>query len=279
MRMSSWAIYIDDSRDGGFYVLAGYVAPADSWSDFFASAWRHILDSVREPIAEFKASDCEQGRGLFRGWSREERTALTHQLAGVLTELHSRVSGVACAVLVPRVRTLKQRHAFERLSYSVCLTTLIGESLNVVKEVTDCDRLHIYLDEQAKVAQLVPLAFESGQRLYADGFVECLCQPEFRKSIDTPPLQAADLLAYETLKEIRSRRARPQKPVREVLAILTGRRPHVGRFVNFDAAVPGLGEHGERLPGVDNTRLGIIYDHRGVEPNRGRRLERVDPEE
>jgi hypothetical protein len=183
------------------------------------------------------------------------------------------------SALVPRARALKQRHAFEHLSYSVCLTTLIGESLKELKQITDCDRLHIYLDEQAKVAQLVPLAFRSGQKLYADGFVGYLCEPEFRDSVDTVPLQAADLLAYETLKEIRNRRARPQKPVRETLAILTSRRPHLGRFVNFDAAVPGLREHGERLPGVDDTRLGIIYDHSGVEPNRGRRLERVVPDE
>jgi hypothetical protein len=277
--MSSWAIYIDDSRDGGFYVLAGYVAPADSWGGFFASEWRHVLNSVREPITEFKASDCEQGRGSFRGWSREERTALADQFVEVLTEPHSQLSGLACAVLVPRGRALKLRHAFERLSYSVCLTTLIGESLKVVREVTDCDKLHIYLDEQAKVAQSARLAFKSGQRLYSDGFVGCLCRPEFRKSIETPPLQAADLLAYETLKEIRNRRARPQKPVREALATLTSRRPHVGRFVNLDAAVPSLVEHGERLPGVDDTRLGVIYDHRGIEPNRGRRLDRVDPEE
>ena len=277
--MTSWAIYIDDSRDGGFYVLAGYVAPADSWSGSFNSAWRQVLDSAREPIAEFKASDCEQGRGPFRGSSREERTALTRQLAGVLTAPHNRVFGAACAVLVPRASKLKQRHAFERLSYSVCLTTLIGESLNLVKRVADCDRLHIYLDEQAKVAQLVPLAFKSGERLYADGFVGCLCEPKFLQSKDTPPLQAADLLAYETLKEIRSRRARPQEPVREILAFLTGGRPHLGRFVNLDAAVPGLAEHAKRLPGVDDTRLGIIYDLQGVERNRGRRLERVDSEE
>lgn len=277
--MSSWALYIDDSRDHGFYVLAGYVAPIDSWTGPIDSAWRHILDSAWGPVAEFKASDCEQGRGSFKGWSREERTTLSHQLAGVLTEPQNRVYGFACAVLVPRARTLKQRHAFERLSYSVCLMTLIGESLKELKQITDYVRLHIYLDKQAKVARLVPLAFRIGQNLFADGFVGCICAPEFRDSVETVPLQAADLLAYETLKEIRNRRARPQKPVRETLSILTSRRPHLGRFVNFDAAVPSLHGYGERLPGVDDTRLGIIYDHSGVEPNRGRRLERVVPNE
>lgn len=275
MDMTSWDLYIDDSRDGGLFVLGGYMAPSDSWSGSFTPAWHRTLEGGRRPVPEFKASDCRHGVRSFKEWSSEERTALTSRLVTVLVEPRNRVFGVACAVLVPRAHELRLRHAFESLSYVVCLTTLIAESLKTTKRAVDCDSLHVYLDEQAKVTNLVPMAFESSQRLYAAGFEGSLHQPEFRKSIETPPLQAADLLAYETLKEIRNRRARPQRPVSKALAILTSNRPHVGRFVNLDAAVPDLTELGERLPGVDSTRLGVIYDHNGVEHNRGRRLERV----
>lgn len=275
MGMSSWALFIDDSKDGGLFALGGYLAPRDSWTNSFTPAWRRAIESGRQPVPEFKASDCRQGVRSFREWSDKERTALTSQLVAVLIDPQNRTYGIGCAVLVPRAHELRQRHAFEELSYSVCLTTLLAGALKVVKRAADCDSLHVYLDEQARVAHLVPMAFESGIRLYAPDFEGGLHQPEFRKSVDTPPLQAADLLAYETLKEIRSRRARPQRPVSKALVRLTSNRPHEGRFLNLDAAVPELAERGERLPGMDSTKLGVIYDHNGVEPNRGRRLERV----
>ena len=192
-----------------------------------------MLDGGRQPVPNSRQG-CAQRRRPFKEWSREERTALTSQLVAVLVEPQNRVFGVACAVLVPRAHELRLRNAFESFSYAGCLITLIAESLKIAKQVVDCDSLHVYLDEQAKVAHVVPMAFESSQHLYAAGFEGSLHQPEFRQSIDTPPLQAADLLAYETLKEIRNRRARPQKPVSKALAILTSN----SRFVNFDAAVP-----------------------------------------
>jgi len=174
MGMTSWALYIDDSRDGGLYILGSYMAPSDAWSGSFTPAWRRVLDGGRQPVPEFKASDCGQGRRSFKEWSREERTALTSQLVAVLVEPQNRVFGVACAVLVPRAHELKLRHAFERFSYAGCLITLLAESLKIAKQAADCNSLHIYLDEQAKVAHLVPMAFESSQRLYAAGFAGSL---------------------------------------------------------------------------------------------------------
>lgn len=272
--MSSWALYIDDSRDGGLYVLAGYMAPTGAWNRSFTPAWRESLTQGPKLVPEFKASDCRHGVRSFSGWSDAERTALTRRLVGVLLQPRNRVHGLGSALLAPRAKELKARHAFEHLSYSTCLITLIAEALTIGKRASNCNSLYIYLDQQAKVVSAVSLAFEHGKGLYSAGFKGALHPPAFLSSIDSPPLQAADLLAYETLKEIRSRRARPPRPVSKALALLTEKRPHMGRFLNLDAAVPGLATFGDRIPGTDDTRLGIIYDEKGVECNRSRQLER-----
>jgi hypothetical protein len=272
--VSSWALYIDDRRDGGLYVLAGYMAPTESWNRSFTPAWRKSLTQGPKSVPEFKAGDCRHGVRSFRGWNDVERTDLTRHLVSVLLQSRNRVHGLGSALLAPRMKGLKARHAIEHLSYSTCLITLVAEALKIGKRASNCSSLYIYLDQQAKVASLVSLAFAHSKELYSAGFRGALHPPAFLSSKDSPPLQAADLLAYETLKEIRSRRARPPRPVSKVLALLTGKRPHIGRFLNLDAAVPGLATYGDRIPGTDDTCLGIIYDGKGVECNRGRGLER-----
>lgn len=54
----------------------------------------------------------------------------------------------------------------------------------------------------------------------------------FEDSALAPPIQAADMLAYESYKELRSRREQPPRPVSRALERLVMERPHIGYYID-----------------------------------------------
>lgn len=66
--------YVDDSKseqDPPFYVLGGYLGPAEMWARF-SNEWRRSLD-MRPPTKYFKYREALRGEGEFNGASEELR--------------------------------------------------------------------------------------------------------------------------------------------------------------------------------------------------------------
>jgi hypothetical protein len=77
-------IYMDESgtHDGSPVVTVGaYLGQPNDWKRF-TRKWQHALGS----LPYFHASDCQALRGVFEGWTREDRDALVIRLLGILRE-------------------------------------------------------------------------------------------------------------------------------------------------------------------------------------------------
>jgi hypothetical protein len=64
----------------------------------------------------------------------------------------------------------------------------------------------------------------------------------FEKSVEVLPLQAADVLAYETRKELANRLERPQRARSRALIHLLEHRTHVGFYVDHDTLIETRGD-------------------------------------
>lgn len=268
--MSVLAGYFDDSRDHGMFVVAGYVAPTETW-ERFSRAWTQVLEDAPRPVSEFKASNCRHRRGEFTGWSKQETTDLTKALVSLITDPGMRgMVGIGDGVITPRTDGSLQA-AFRKLSYRTTSTKVIGHALRLGAEIEGCSEVRIIFDEQGKLEHLAREAAESAENLFGDKFGGDLREPRFAESHTTVPLQAADLLAYETLKEVRNRIE--GRTASTALERLTHGRRHVGRYLNLNAVLRGDGV-GEPLPEYDGgARLGVVYGLEGADAYRGHRLD------
>jgi hypothetical protein len=200
--------YFDDSRndDNGLLVLAGYLAPIDAWDMSFAPQWRQALDAAPHLLSEFKASDCRHGIGEFKSWTYEERLTMTQRLVSLIVNPQHRLYGIGCAVLTPRMQDRKQKRRNETFSYHICVNTIMAHALFAARKFPNSSSMQFFLDAQAKKENLLSEAFRGAREAYAHNSACKLYRPQFGNSHLLPPLQAADILAYETLKEIKSTR-------------------------------------------------------------------------
>lgn len=273
--MSTLIGYFDDSRDHGMFVAAGYIASATIW-ERFSDEWAKILDDAPRPLSEFRASDCRHRRGDFSGWSKHETTELTKDLVSLITDPEmTPMVGVGDGVFTPRAdRSL--RASLRKMSYRINSTMVIGQALMLATEINECSEVRIVFDEQGKLEHLAREAAGSAETLFGEEFEGVLRRPRFAQSHTTIPLQAADLLAYETLKEVRNRIE--DREVSTALERLTRGRRHVGRYLNLDAVMRG-NDVGDPLPEYDGgARLGVVYDRAGADAYRGYRLDDPDAE-
>jgi len=78
---------VDDSGSEGLgpvFVLAGYVAPAETWQRFSID-WRAIMDE-HPTISHFKMKEANSFRGEFFGWQVEEQSVTTSYAVQNVTE-------------------------------------------------------------------------------------------------------------------------------------------------------------------------------------------------
>ncbi|MEX2110258.1 MAG: DUF3800 domain-containing protein [Gemmatimonadaceae bacterium] len=240
--------YFDDSRHGGIYVMAGYIGNVEMWDRVFTPAWQEVLDAAPHPLTEFKASDCRQRKGEFTNWTREECDDLTKALVAVIVEAcpYEWLVGVANAIVFPRYHHVpivgKQIHD---LGVLFALRLTLADSLEIGTPLAthDNDEFQPIFDNQPKFVRRIVEHFEQAKGHLSPEAAARVSYPIFRDSKKTPPIQAADLLAYETFKEVRSRIEAPRRPVSKALEKLVEGRFHRADCVDWHL----LKEYRERM--------------------------------
>jgi hypothetical protein len=231
--------YFDDSKDAAdtiVTVAAGWVADGRAW-DGFNEAWETVL--YRKQLSEFKAADCEGGFREYKG--RTDRDELRHTLIALVAQYG--LSGVACAV-----NTTECDHAIDRarrefasaqvqwssgqkipVGYLLCMRYCLVEAYRMTPEG---EKLYVVFDQQAGAIGRVPHlvrrlkrdpSFEAADRISDN-------EPRSKDSLELPGLQAADLLAYETMRhaEAQIRGQSGDRIWHELLAPLTLHARYVG---------------------------------------------------
>ena len=233
--MVAFACYLDESFRGRNYSVAGYLGTLDVWDRVFTPAWNKVLSAAPHRLSEFKASDCRQRQGEFKGWTKADCDALTAELISVIITQTDAV-GISTVVRFPGVIApgpddSAQRHYIEHVGYRMAIGTcfydmlrwgpdLVGQSIHSVRHVPDKKN-----GFHQRVIECLANA-----RSFSESRIEIL-DPVAGESKLLPPIQAADLLAYETRKEIENRL--DERPVSRALQRLVDGRDHFSRCAQF----------------------------------------------
>jgi hypothetical protein len=188
--------FVDDSGSGGdspYYVLAGYSADKSTWESFWAD-WQGVLD-LSPKLNYFKMSEAESLKGQFLNFTRSDRDARLAKFIDVILNHDLFEASVAIKdvdyreVLYP---VLDRGHA----SPYYCAFIGMATALSGRYRHSGSDEIvHFIFDTQGamedKMLRLYD-TFRGDFRHWKLGSVE------YRSDKDVLPLQAADLIAWQT---------------------------------------------------------------------------------
>lgn len=207
--------FLDESKDGQgrrTFVLAGYVGRDEHW-DRLWTKWSRLLKTFALP--EFHASDCETGSRRFFGMSKKRRAAIQREFIRLLSDSECGLVGHLSGINLEPYLLLRSRFKKAR---KIPPGLAIGGSLDdpyylglqlAVERIAKCvaalplspeDTIEFVFDESA-LGGRVPDLFDSIKNAKNLGeWTGRLGGVQLRSSAECPPLQAADLWAYEAFR-------------------------------------------------------------------------------
>ena len=209
--------YFDESyKDQRVYAIGGYIARDRDWMRV-SKEWRKRR--LRDGIQCFHAKDCEAGRGEFEHLSKEQRTQLKADLIQIVYG-NENLGGFGAAVIIEDFH--KVRESSDRAKqvlgpdpYFLCMQMLLSD-LCVELEAQGASpgiRVAYVFEEQGEFsgrAKILYEEFKSLNRKEASRMGSLV----YRNKRDCVPLEIADNLAYEVMKEILNNRYDPTRPRR-----------------------------------------------------------------
>lgn len=213
--------------DADLLWIAGYIAEEKTWFEF-SRHWRTVLSEHGVTALHMRHSTA--GRGEFLGWDESRRKPLMEDLISVVNS--SDLWGVA--VGVDKVALDALTHA----SDGSILLTLAGEKARdpylwafhdaVIEAANQVDHIPgetvaFVFDRQERLQSASSRIFEALKTQESWPRRSRLGSLTFEESRSRPPLQAADLLAYEVQKERKRRTTASDRPERISLGRLRSR--------------------------------------------------------
>ena len=198
------AAYFDESANptGEIFTLAGWVAVPSAW-DHLSDEWRLMIKEAPHAISAFHMKHIAQRTGEYsdeHGWAKSERTALVTRATDIVLDAATnvRMFGVGCTFVPFGLRpTLSVR-----ARYMICYQTVMWQVLQAFPIESGIDFI---FDEKEKVRKHVQAHFYRAKAALPAGLRDRLGAVSFADDTKVPPLQAADLLAYERRKRTQDR--------------------------------------------------------------------------
>jgi hypothetical protein len=276
--------YFDDSRheQGSIYCVGGYLGEKEVLDRKLEPPWRDAINSAPYKISEFKTSDCRQRQGEFtdeRGWTANQRNDLVIKLVDILCDHipKNNIIGYSTVVLMPpNFQRLFQefgnllpytetdmRRSFESIAYGFCFVDILRFSYEDIASHSGfyTRELRTVFDSQNAFAFAMK-AYDHIIRNYPQLIIsKTFRRPVPEDSKNLCALQAADLLAYETGKEVRSRIYEPERPVSKALQRLVNAKPHIATCYTLEQVMKTL-DLGKLDGGIANN----IDNHPELKP-------------
>ncbi|WP_458389370.1 DUF3800 domain-containing protein [Sphingomonas sp. F9_3S_D5_B_2] len=244
--------FIDDSESNTGerrLVLAAYVAPAQEWAEF-SDAWEAALH--REPRIEyFKMAEAQNRRDQFEGWSESKRTAKLVDLARVISAFSP--LSVDCSMSTAHQKKVLKPYApyglatpYYPLVFALtCGVARICHSLGVH---LPCDFI---FDRQDNVSKQVLLFWDHTISQQPPEWARLINpSPIFRDDKDFVALQAADMLAWHTRRDLEGTYPAQYEQLRDLIRI-----PGLSYSVEIpNDVLEYLGEGMKSIPGTSDIR-------------------------
>jgi hypothetical protein len=192
--------YFDDSghpNDQIAVVVSGFLSTELKWKRF-SWEWRRALTTKSGKHLRFHMTDLMSEQGDFKGWTQTEKESLLQKLI-LIIRTHV-VTQFSSTVLMDAYRRVNAEYALEECHGSPY--ALAGRT--IVKQING------WKQETHQENYRVLMIFEDGTKgkgdfisvMKRDGYLP----PSFRNNKNTPALQAADMLAWNVLDAIKSKR-------------------------------------------------------------------------
>lgn len=229
--MAMFVGYFDDSgshKESGVIVIGGFVATSRSWLQF-DDQWNTVLEEFG--IDMFRMSKWSNRAPPFKNWPESKRRECLNNLIEIIADRDIESVGVVLPVESYRKVLSPPAQKFVK-PYGFAAQFLIGEIATGMRDNSPSG---------SKIAYI----FESGTPGVADiqqTFDLLLRRPDEKRTFylstltfadkrDTPPLQAADIIAYELYRE---GQRPPTSAKRYPLRVLETRIPHNWFMPNDD---------------------------------------------
>ena len=247
----------DDKGRSGVFAVAGYIGSTEMWDEELSPGWAAVMNSAPHLLTEFKAADCRSLQGEFQGWSREECDEITKALIDVIAapRYKGRLMGIGSAVEIPWTKSSTVRKKLLRWGYLWCIGNVMLSALEWAKRLDGWGAVHFIFDRQKGLQGPAEKIYDAICDSDETGTAGLLRVPQFEDSRHLAPLQAADLLAYETYKELYNRTADNPRPVSMALQTLVNATLHLGQYLEATELIGLLRMDGEPLKQLD----GDIY--------------------
>jgi hypothetical protein len=243
--------YIDESM-GKFQTisLGCAIAKGTEWT-WVRHDWKRCIDrknrelrrAKRNIISRYHATYCENMYGEFKGWRKDEKEAFLAELLSIINKHHIHILGATLdkAELLQVFPEIKEERA-DKESYAALAWLLFPEILREAKKLDSHPTVKIVY-EQGAVSQHMPNTYA---RWTAANFREADVFDSIEQGTwKVLPLQVADLIAFEAMKD-RDNLKHPLK--------LTRRFP-LKRLMGDDRHGGGRGIHFGK-EGLERLRIG-----------------------
>ncbi len=200
-------------------VVAGFVSNATQWESF-SHEWQEVLAGAN--VEYFRMSEFENSRGQFDDWEKDEKETLLNKLLPII-DAHTFWS-IGCIVLRQSFDSLLSEDV-KRIcgdAYGVatlaCLRNL-GQIWQKHDAWVDCT-----MEAGAKGRAALQLLVEEDSKFPGWQNEHRILSLSFQEK-RVPPLQAADILAYELYKQSQRQFGSEKRPARYPLKVL-GNQKH-----------------------------------------------------
>jgi hypothetical protein len=204
-------------HDAEMVAVAGYIGRPKTWRDW-TKDWtvhKRRVPAGRNPIKVFHSRDCANHRGEFEGWTREDRDSYVTQLLPVIPA--HELAGIVVGIHLPSFKkALDFRPELIELfgtPYAACFQWAITSIVEIVTDFGKGERMAFVHETNNS----------RGDAMKAFDFINKHLNPRsipmtmgFGSKADYPPLQAADVLAYEGGKYLKS----PGRKLRRAWTVL-----------------------------------------------------------
>jgi Protein of unknown function (DUF3800) len=167
--------------------------------------WRHWIkewNQAKRPIRIFHSADCANLHGEFKGWSESERDALVAKALPTIADAH--LAGFVIGISLDDFNNALASRADLRglfgTPYTACFQWIIQSIINRAIEFGNTERIAFFHENNDYHAEAFE-AFDWVKKHRNPG--ERGVTLTFGAKEDFPPLQAADVLAYEGNKRLR----------------------------------------------------------------------------
>jgi len=219
--------YFDESgsHDGSrVFSMGGLVARLDQMK-WLADAWRDMLH--RNGISEFHSADLESRRGIYDGIGAEEQKRIFQDAINVIGT-YARTAIAGLVVIDDYEQAIpgwaKKTAAFGdkyNFCFQMCLNLVFGWIEGLDPEMPPGDRIAFMFDQRERGEEITSTSF-SQIRKFRD-LHDWMGSLTFDSRKRFVPLQAADLVAYETYKYLDNLALKSGRPPRIPLKLLGGK--------------------------------------------------------